>query len=230
MLKALTLAMLAEAPDRVARGTLTKFADADPEDFDARLALLRRVEPAGARPGDAGGRERVEKLEEMFEKDPQHMGVREALVLARIDEGRGDEVKSLLEGWPEAGRDARFWRLKGRRDLDHDHRADRAVEAFENALREMPHDPATRANLARALHAVGKDEEASQQAEAAVRIREILDPARLGPRLDADLARLDDRAARLDLAELCESVGLSALGGAWKAIQRTDGYGERQVK
>ena len=48
-------------------------------------------------------------------------------------------------------------------------------------------------------------------------LRERLEPGRLGLRLDADLAKLDDRKSRLDLAELCSSVGLDRLASAWRA-------------
>ena len=70
--------------------------------------------------------------------------------------------------------------------------------------------------LARAFRALGRDPEARAEAEAVARLRERLDPAALGPRLADDLARLDDPRALLDLAALCEGVGLAGLAEAWR--------------
>ena len=45
-----------------------------------------------------------------------------------------------------------------------------------------------------------------------------------------DLKKHDDPDARADLARLCGSVGLVKLENAWKAIQRTEGFGAFRVK
>ena len=63
-------------------------------------------------------------------------------------------------------------------------------------------------------------------AESVERLREALDPVTLGPRLDADLAALDDPNSRLDLASLCDRVGLKRLADAWrKDAEATDAPG-----
>jgi hypothetical protein len=71
--------------------------------------------------------------------------------------------------------------------------------------------------LARALKMSGRDNQARQAAEAVSRIREVLDPLTLRPRLDAALSHLDDPAALRDLAELAGRAGLTRLADAWRA-------------
>ena len=122
----------------------------------------------------------------------------------------------MLDAWPEPLRDARYWRLRGRWDLDYDHHPARAVEAFTRALTDLPHDWKTRVRLARALHALGRETASKQEADAVARTREALDPSTLGPRLSADLARLDAPSALLDLSDLCACAGLTRLADAWR--------------
>jgi thioredoxin-like negative regulator of GroEL len=217
VLRDLTLALLADLPDDLVHRTLDRWIDADPADLDARVARLRRVASQG-RPDDSDRPARIAALADLLAHSPAHPGVREALATALADAGESDEGRRLLDGWPAPSRDQdpRYWRLRGRWDLDFDHQPARAVEAFERVLAEQPHDWKTRARLARALHALGRPEAARQAAETVARLRETLDPTTLGPRLQADLAHLDDSRSLLDLADLAGRAGLSRLADAWR--------------
>ncbi|GAC1474442.1 MAG: hypothetical protein NVSMB9_24830 [Isosphaeraceae bacterium] len=216
VLRDLTLALLADLPDDLARETLTRWANADPSrpDRDARVALLRRI-AAMPRSGDPDRASRVDELSHLLAADPAHRVAREALVTALADSGEPERGRAVLEAWPAADRDARYWRLRGRWDLEYDRRPDRASAAFQRALADLPHDTKTRFRLSRALHALGREAEARREALAVNRTREALDPLRLGPRLASDLDRIADPAALADLADLCAHVGLDSLADAW---------------
>jgi thioredoxin-like negative regulator of GroEL len=219
VLSALTLALLADAPAVIARQTLDRWIAADPSDLDARvarIALDRRLADQPRAPGDPARAARVAELTELLRRDPGHSGVREALIGALADVGDAAAGRAALDAWPAVARDARYDRLRGRWDLDFDHRPGRAVEGLRRALAELPHDWKTRYRLARALQALDRPAEARAEADSVARLREALDPDRLGPRLDTDLARLDDPRSRLDLAALCDRVGLSRLADAWR--------------
>lgn len=215
VLKALTLALLADAPDDLARRTLARWMEADPGDLDARVALYQRM-AEHPRADDPGPRERAEALAALVEARPEHVGAREALVLALAEVGEPERGRDALDAWPDAGRDARYDRLRGRWDLEYDDRPDQAVAALGRAMEALPHDWKTAYRLARALQRAGRPDEARRAAESVARLREALDPSRLGPRLDGDLERLADPAARRDLAALCDSVGLARLADAWR--------------
>jgi tetratricopeptide (TPR) repeat protein len=195
--------------------TLARWIAADPADLDARAALDRRRSdhPLANDPRLAS---RVAELSGLLEAHPEHAGLREALVLALAELGDPDRGRALLDAWPADRRDARYDRLRGRWDLEYDGRPDRAVESFRRALDVLPHDAKTLYRLARALKALGRDDEADRAAESQGRLREAIEPVRLGRRIDGDLARLDDPAARRDLADLCASVGLGRLAEAWR--------------
>jgi thioredoxin-like negative regulator of GroEL len=177
---------------------------------------IRRI-AAEERPGDPDRTERIAALETWLADDPEHVGVREALALELAAAGEVERGRAVLEGWPEGARDTRYRRLRARWALDYDERPAEAAEALAAVVAELPHDWQARYRLARALRALGRDAEARAQAEAVARLRERLDPRRLGPRLDEDLARLDtDPAARLALADLCADVGLDLLARSWR--------------
>jgi len=216
VLRDLTLALLAELPEDLARTTLARWADAAP-DPDARVALLLRG-ASMPRPGDPDRASRVAELTRMLDAEPSRLSVREALVSALLDGGDLDRARRALGEWPgaEPGRDARYWRLRGRFDLDYDRRPGPAVDALTRALADLPHDWKTRARLARALHALGRNADARREAEAVNRTRESLDPARLGPRLSADFEHIAEPSALLDLASLCDHAGLARLAEAWR--------------
>lgn len=220
VLRALTLALLADAPDELARTTLARWIAADTDDRDARVALYRRM-AEHPRSGDPAAAERAEALAALLDEAPGHVGAREALVLALAESGQATRGRDALDAWPVEARDARYDRLRGRWDLEYDDRPDRAAEALRRALDALPHDWKTLYRLARALQRLDRAEEARRAADDLARLREALDPSRLGPRLDADLARLDDPAARRDLAALCASVGLSRLADAWRRVAET---------
>jgi predicted Zn-dependent protease len=222
--KAATLAMLAEAPDDVARPTLERWVGADADDLDARRALLTRralVGPRQAGPAAARATAHVEDLEAVLARRPDHVGLREAAVEALAEAGLIARGRALLEGWPEAGRDARYARLKGRWALDYNRDPAEAERAFRAVLKVVPHDWRTRARLARALHGQGKSEEARREAEVVSRHRELMDPAAITARLASDLERAGEPEALEDLAGLCRSLGLDWLAEGWAAEAET---------
>jgi tetratricopeptide (TPR) repeat protein len=217
LLRDLTLALLADLPADLVHRALDRWIAADPADLDAHVARLRRVVAPG-RPDDPDRPARIRALADLLARAPAHPGVREALATALADAGEPDEARRVLDAWPalDRDRDALYWRLRGRLDLDFDRQPARAVAAFERVLAEQPNDWKTRARLARALRALGRSEDARQAAETVARTREALDPATLGPRLQADLARLDDSRSLFDLADLAAGARLARLADAWR--------------
>jgi Flp pilus assembly protein TadD len=216
VLSDLTLALLADLPDDVARPYLDRWTAADPEDTNARVALLRRI-ASMPRSGDPDRDARIAQLTAILDHEPAHLGAREALIAALADAGEPDRGRQLLDAWPAAARDdLRLERLKGRWDLDYDRQPARAVDAFRRVLAVLPHDWRTQYGLARALARLGRVDEATRAAESVGKLRENLDPATLGPRLGADLARLEDYRSLADLSSLCGRVGLTRLAEAWR--------------
>ncbi len=218
LLRELTLALLTDLPDEWVRTRLQRWIEADAGDVDARVALLQRI-AAQPRAADPDRAVRLAELEALLADHPDHLGVREALVTSLADAGEPDRGRTVLDGWPPAHRDARYWRLLGRWALEYDHQPEQAVAALRHALADLPQDWRSWSRLARALRILGRDGEALQAAETVGRIREVLDPRTLGPRLDADVNHLDDPAALRDLAELCQRVGLTHLADAWRASE-----------
>ena len=216
-LRGLTLALLADLPEDLARATLGRWVAADPGDVEARVARLARI-AAEPRSGDPDRADRIATLTALLDADPLRVSTREALAVALVDAGEPDRGRDLLEAWPAGLQDARYWRLRGRWELDYDRQPARAVASFGLALAELPHDWKTHYRLARALQVSGRPAEARRAASAVARIREALDPATLGPRLRADLDRLDDPSSLLDLARLCELAGLDRLADAWRQV------------
>jgi thioredoxin-like negative regulator of GroEL len=219
VLAAWTLALLADVPTDMAREALRRFLDADPHDADAQVALLRRI-AIDPRPGDPTPAQRVEALEALLADRPGHLGGREALVGAWYDLGEPAHASAVLDAWPTEARDSRYHRLDGRRALEFTRDPARAVAALRRAAADRPDDWTTHFLLARALYASGADSEARAAAETVTRLREVLEPTALGRRLDANLARRDDPAACLDLAALCDRVGLDDLADAWRREAR----------
>ncbi len=217
MLRELTLALLADVPDETVRTALKRWIDADPADVDARVALLQRI-ATQPRAADPDRRSRLAELEKLAADQPGHLGARETLVTALADAGEPDRGRAVLDGWPgpESDRDARYWRLRGRWELEYDRHSDRAEAAFRRALETIPQDWRSWSGLARALTRLGRAAEARRAAEAVGRIREVLEPTALGPRLDDDFRRLDDPEALRDLAALAAQAGLARLADAWR--------------
>jgi tetratricopeptide (TPR) repeat protein len=210
-----TLAALAELPDDEARSRVARWLAVDPGNVDAQVARLVRL-AANPHPDDPPRAERIAELSVILQANPKHVPAREALVNALADAGEVDRGREALDGWPEAERDARYDRLRARWDLDYDHQPARAAEGYARALVDLPHDWKSHYGLARALRALGRDREATREAEVVSRLRERLEPRRLGQRLSGDLANLDEPRAAVDLADLCAGVGLSALADAWR--------------
>jgi Flp pilus assembly protein TadD len=217
VLQALTLALLADTPDDLARQTLERWVAADRGDVDAKVALLRRM-ATDPRPSDPDRAARIAQLAVLLAREPANLDVREALILALADAGETTRGRLLLDEWPAAARDARFDRLRGQWSLNYERRPERAIEAFRKAQEGLPHDWKSHYGLSRALQALGRVDEANKEAEAVKMLRETLDPKTLGPRLDADLAHVEDPAAAKDLAELCDRVGLARLAHAWRVL------------
>lgn len=214
LLRELTLGLLAELPDEQIRTTLRRWVNADGDDVDAQIALWQRI-AAQPRTADPDRPSLLAALEALLTKYPDHIGARAALVTALADAGEPDRGRTVLNSWPESTRDGRYWRLRGRWDLEYDHHPEQAAVAFRTALVDLPQDWRSWFRLARALHILGRDDESQQAAEAVSRIREILDPLVLGPRLHAAFDHLDDPAAIHDLAALCNRAGLTRLADAW---------------
>jgi len=217
LLSELTLSLLADLPDEVVRTTLKRWVEADPADIDAQIALWRRI-AASPRAADPDRPTLLAALDALLSSRPDHVGAREALVAALADVGDADRGRALLDSWPLATRDGRYWRLRGRWELEYDRQPERAVASFKTALTALPQDWRSWYRLARALRMLGRDAEARQAAESVSRIREILDPLTLGPRLDAAVSHLGDPAALQDLANLCDRAGLRRLADAWRAL------------
>src|SRR5262249_54324833 len=91
-----------------------------------------------------------------------------------------------------------------------------AVAAIQAALVELPQDWRSWYRLARACWILGRDGQARQAADTVDRIRAVLDPGDLGPRIESNLGHLDDPAALRDWAALVERVGLKRLSEAWR--------------
>jgi tetratricopeptide (TPR) repeat protein len=218
ILRELTLATLTDVPDDLARSTLKKWMDADAIDIDAHVAYLRRLgtEP---RAGDPDRETRLAELSKLLNHYPRHVEVREALLTALADAGEAASGRTLLASWPVDHRDGRFWRLQGRWDLEYNHLPEQAVKALRTAIIDLPQDWRTRYRLARALKVLGHTEDARQEAERVKRLRELLDPLFLEPRLEASFAHLEQPAAREALAELCTQAGLTRLADAWRATK-----------
>jgi tetratricopeptide (TPR) repeat protein len=216
LLRELTLTALTDLPDVVARTTLKRWVDADPTDIDAQSALLRRI---GTEPhsNDPDRELRISQLMEVLDRHPEHIGTREALVIALADAGEGDQGRVVLESWPAEARDGRFWRLQARWNLDYDHRPDEAVKSLNRALVDFPQDWRIHYRMARALRILHRHEEAHHEAERVARIRELLDPLTLEPLLNTAFARLPDQTAMETVAGLCERAGLAHLAEAWRA-------------
>ena len=219
LLRALTLGLLADLPDEQVRTTLQRWIDADQTDVDAQIALWQRIalQPRAVDPNRLAV---LAALEALLTKYPTHINTREALVIALADLGEPDRGRVLLDKWPESMRDARYWRLRGRWNLEYDHRPQEAVAALQTAIADLPQDWRSWYRLARALHVLGRDSESQRAAETVSRIREVLDPLVLEPRLHAAFDHLDDPTALRDLAALCNRAGLSRLAEAWLAEAR----------
>ena len=216
VLQAVTAAVFAEIPDDQARDRLGRWTCADPGDTDARVALLNRMATM-PRPGDPARPERIRELEAIVARDPGNAFARAALGNALADAGEVDAVRAVLEAWPVAGRDARHDLLRGQWDLDHDGQPERALGSFRRAVAALPHVWRAHYGLARALRALGREDEARAEATTVAKLRERLDPATLGPRLAAALrAPGDDPRVAADLAALCDQTGLADLADAWR--------------
>jgi tetratricopeptide (TPR) repeat protein len=215
LLQQLTLTLLGDLlPDEKIRTTLQRWVEADINDVDAQVALCQRImtQPRAVDPDRAS---LLIKLEELVAKYPNHTGAREALATSLADAGNLDRGRVILDAWPEAAHDARYWRLLGRWDLEYEHQPEQAVNALRTALKELPQDWRTWYRLSRALRILDRHDQSRQAAEMVRRIREVMDPLVLGPRLHAAFEHLNEPNALTDLAVLCNQAGLTRLSRAW---------------
>jgi tetratricopeptide (TPR) repeat protein len=218
LLRQLTLVFLADLlPEEKIRATLRRWVEADINDVDAQVALWQRI-VAQPHAGDPDRPSVLANLEDLLTKHPDHVGVRDVLATSLADAGEPDRGRAVLDAWPESTRDARFWRLRGRWELEYEHRPEQAASAFQTALKELPQDWRTWYRLSRALHILNRQDESLQAAEIVRRIREVMDPLVLGPRLHAAFDHLDDPKALNDLAALCNQAGLTRLSSAWLTV------------
>ncbi len=220
LLRELTLSLLADLPDDIVRTTLKRWVEADPADVDAQVALWQRM-AASPRAADPDRPTLLAALDSLLSSHPDHVGAREALVAALADAGEPERGRALLDGWPGATRDPRYWRLRGRWDLEYDRRLEQAVAALQTALAAFPQDWRSWYRLARAQCMLGRDDDGRRAAESVSRIREILDPLTLGLRLDAAVNHLADPAGLEDLAMLCDRAGLKRLADACVRLPMT---------
>ena len=228
----LTMAHLADMrTTKLARSFLKRWIDADPDDVDARVARLRRI-AAQPRADDPDRPTRLVELEALVADHPDHLGAREALVTALADAGEPDRGRAVLDAWPgvESDRDARYWRLRGRWELEYDRHPEQAEDAFRRALETFPQDWRSWSGLARALTRLDRAADAHRAAEAVGRIREALEPTSLGTRLDDDFRHLDEPRALRDLAALTDQAGLSRLADAWRAEAEALGQGGERLR
>ncbi len=216
ILRELTLGLLAELPDELARGTLQRWVDADPKDLDAQVALWQRI-TAQPRAIDPDRPSVLSALEAMLAEHPAHIGARDALVAVLADAGEPDRGRTVIKEWPEANRDARYWRARGRWELEYDHQPEQAINAFRTAIAELPQDWRSWYRLARALRVLNREKESREAAESVSRIREALEPRVLESRLDAVFNNLNDDGALHELSTLCRQAGLARLANAWLA-------------
>ena len=216
LLRTLTLGLLTDLPIEQVRTMLQRWINADPDDLHAQIALWQRI-ALQPRATDPDRPTILAALEALLARHPDHIAAREALITALADSGEPDRGRVLLETWSESMYDARYWRLRGRWDLEYDHHPQRAVSALQRALVDLPQDWRSWYRLARALHIVGRDSESKKATEAVTRIREVLDPLVLEPRLHTAFDHVDDPAALRDLATLCRQAGLQQLAEAWLA-------------
>ncbi len=224
VLKELTLSLLAELPDDDVRRTLARWSDADRDDLDARIALIQRI-ATQPRAGDPLRVSLLAELESILERDPNHIAARETLVTALADAGEPERGRAVLKDWPANSRDSRYWRLRGRWDLEYDNLPADAATAFRTVLDDLPQDWRSWYRLARALRALGREEESRQAALSVSRIRGALDPLVLRPMLDSSLGHLAEVASLQELAGLCTRVGLARLGEAWQSEAQSVAHG-----
>ena len=223
LLRTLTFGLLTDLPNDQIRMILQQWINADPDDLNAQIALWHSI-TLQPRATDPDRPTVLAALETLLVKHPDHMAAREVLITALADAGEPDRGRTLLETWPQSIQDARYWRLRGRWDLEYDHHPQHAVAALQKALVDLPQDWRSWYRLARALHIVGRDSESKKATEAVSRIREVLDPLVLEPAAAAAFDHLTDPAALHDLANLCSQAGLrqSSRGMAHRGSATSD--------
>ena len=184
-------------------------------DLDARIALIERIgnQPRAADPDRMA---LLAELDSIVASHPDHITAREVLVTALADAGEPERGRAVLNEWPTNARDSRYWRLRGRWDLEYDNRPDEAATAFRTVLAELPQD--WRLLVPASPRACVFSDAKKRAARPLLRSAESVVPLIrffLGPRLDAAFSDLDKPAALEDLAGLCTRAGLPRLGEAW---------------
>ncbi len=198
VLRAVTIVALEPYPEDLARERLSAWLKHEPDDVNAKVALLAIMASApmaGDRPRD----ERIAELSNILTRDPKNIHAREALVVEFAGAGEAQRGREVLDAWPLDQRDGLFHRQQGRWQLDYEHEPGKAVESLGKALETWPHDWRTWYRLSRAWKALGDSKKAAAAAKRVQTLRELLDAERLGPRLSDDLEHSDEpvRPARL---------------------------------
>jgi tetratricopeptide (TPR) repeat protein len=152
---------------------LSRTASQFPADMGLRRTLAETMRHAG---GHAGALEHYERVRES-EPEDSHLAAGHALSLARL--GRPREALALLDRLPEAeGRAAACQRARGWA-LYHDGRMDAALDAFSEALRQEPGNPAALHARGVVLRSLGRNRVAAAALEAAIAANSTYAPAYL---------------------------------------------------
>lgn len=210
-----TIALLAQVPERQARETLGRWVEADPGDPRARAAWLRQV-GGDPRTGDLSIPDRIAQLEALVAEAPAEVLPRAALAETLLDAGFAEQAEGVLDAWPDSARGVSYDRLRGRWAQDFARDPARAAESYRRIVAAFPQDWRTLGRLARALKGLGEGEEARRLAERVDRLRELLDPVLLGPRLSRAFAAAGDPESLDDLSRLTREAGLDFLADAWR--------------
>lgn len=221
ILRSLTLATLAEAPQDQARSLLQNWLKADPTDAPAEIALIHRAIEL-PEPDDPPLNQRLVRLDQLVEAHPADSAGWEASVETLLLAGEVQRARAALDAWPAPQRETnpRYWRLLGRWEQDHGRDPEGAATAYRQALAAQPHDWKTLYRLARALRALGRLEESNQAAQRTRILRERLEPESLGPRLNHSLQHFEQISAQSELAKICSGLGLESLATAWTELAK----------
>ncbi len=138
--------------------------DGTPPALEELITEARRLLDAGA------WSEAAEMFRQIAQSDHESVAARGGLALAWLKLGRRAEAKRLLEEIPEDGRDDPLVRqAEAALRLAEEIGASGDVEELEKLVAESPDDLAARLDLARALAAAGRGEEAAEQLFAVLR-------------------------------------------------------------
>ena len=213
VLRGMTLALLADLPDDLARATLDRWVAADPGDVEARVARLARI-AAQPRSGDPDRADRIAALAVLLDADPLRVSARPwsspwptrgSPTAAVSSSTPGPTASAMPDTGGSGALGARLRPPAGPRRRVVRARAGRAPPRLEDALPPGPR-PASRRPSGRGPPC-RRDRRPDPRGPR---------PRHARPPPPADLDRLDDPSSLLDLARLCDLAGLSRLADAWR--------------